>query len=101
MSTIQVRPVHPAPLTPPPGGDATSTGPIAWIVAGSAATGLVGALLLTLVVFAGATEHAITGSALLGFATGWTMLAVLSMRFTRQPQRWAVVPAAGMAVVGA
>jgi pimeloyl-ACP methyl ester carboxylesterase len=41
----------------------------------------------------------ITGSALLAFAIGWAMLAVLSTRFTSQPQRWALVPAAFMTVV--
>jgi hypothetical protein len=52
------------------------------------------------VVFAGAGEHAITGSALLGFALGWAMLAALSIRMTSQAQRWAFVPAAAMAVTG-
>ena len=32
-------------------------------------------------------------------AFGWAMLAALSTRFTSQPQRWALVPAAFMAVV--
>jgi pimeloyl-ACP methyl ester carboxylesterase len=41
----------------------------------------------------------ITGSALLAFALGWSMLALLSTRFTSQPQRWAFVPAAFMAVI--
>ena len=45
-------------------------------------------------VFAGAAEYVITGSALLAFAAGWAMLAVLSTRLTSQPQRWAYVPAA-------
>ena len=31
---------------------------------------------------------------LLGFAFGWALLAVLSVRFTDQPQRWAAAPAA-------
>ena len=67
----------------------------------SVALGLIGALFLSLVVFAGRPEHVITGSALLAFAAGWTVLAVLSTRMTTQPQRWAVVPAAYMGVVGA
>ena len=61
---------------------------------------MLGALALTLVVFAGAPEHLITGSALLALAFGWTMLAVLSIHLTSQPQRWALVPAALMAVTG-
>jgi pimeloyl-ACP methyl ester carboxylesterase len=85
-------------MSQPPAGDPGR--PIGSIVAGSIATGLVGALFLTLVVFAGDAEHVITGSALLAFAAGWAMLAVLSIRMTSQPQRWAFVPAAYMAVVG-
>ena len=68
---------------------------------GSLVAGLVLALLLVLVVFAGAREHVITGAAMLAFAFGWAMLAVLSMRRTNQPQRWALVPAVGMGIVGA
>jgi len=101
MSTVHTRPVYRTSVTTPIDGDPGPRGSIARIVAGSVATGLVGALVLTLVVFAGAAEHVITGSALLAFATGWTMLAVLSTRMTSQPQRWAFVPAAGMGVVGA
>ena len=41
------------------------------------------------------------GAALLGWALGWALLAVLSMRWSDQPQRWAVLPAALMAVAGA
>ena len=37
---------------------------------------------------------------LLGFAFGWALLAVLSVRFTDQPQRWAVAPAVFFAVAG-
>ena len=37
---------------------------------------------------------------LLGFGLGWLALAVLSARFTDQPQRWAVVPAVFMGVAG-
>jgi pimeloyl-ACP methyl ester carboxylesterase len=83
-----------------PAGSASRTGPIRRIIAGSLLTGAVLAGLLTLVVFAGALEHVITGSALLGFAAGWALLAVLSTRMTSQPQRWAFVPAAGMAATG-
>ncbi len=97
--------VRPSP-GPIEAGETTGTpgdlerGPIWRIVGGSLAVGLVGALLLTLVVFAGAPEHVISGVALLAFAFGWAMLAVLSTRYTSQPQRWALVPAAFMAGVG-
>ena len=56
--------------------------------------------MLTLGVFGGSAEHVISGSALLAFAGGWAMLAMLSTRFTSQPQRWARVPAAVMAAAG-
>ena len=82
---------------PPAGHGADPPGassPVRW------RPGLLGALALTLVVFAGAPEHLITGSALLALAFGWTMLAVLSIHLTSQPQRWALVPAALMAVTG-
>src|SRR5919199_941714 len=100
MTTLQTRPA-PAGMTARENEEPKPTGPIARIVAASVATGLVGALVLTLGVFGGAAEHVITGSALLAFAAGWTMLAVLSIRMTNQPQRWALVPAAAMGVVGA
>jgi pimeloyl-ACP methyl ester carboxylesterase len=62
--------------------------------------GLILALVLTLVVFGGATEPVINGVALLAFALGWTMLAWLSDRRTDQSQRWAYVPAIFMGVLG-
>jgi hypothetical protein len=75
-------------------------GHIGLIVAGSVLTGLIAALGLAVVVFGGAAEPVITGAVLWGFALGWAMLAVLSVRFTDQPQRWAVVPAVFMGVSG-
>src|SRR3954454_2002674 len=83
------------------GGSAAADGPIARVVAASLATGLLGAAALTLGLFGGAPEHVITGSALLAFAAGWGLLAVLSSRLTSRPQRWALGPAAALAVVGA
>jgi pimeloyl-ACP methyl ester carboxylesterase len=59
------------------------------------------ALVLVLGPFGGAQEHVIMGTALLGFALGWTLLAVLSMLWTDQPQQWAAVPAGLMALAGA
>jgi pimeloyl-ACP methyl ester carboxylesterase len=69
-------------------------------VAGSLATGLVAALLLVAAPFIPAKESAVTGAVLCGFALGWAMLAVLSVRFTDQPQRWAAVPALLMGLGG-
>jgi pimeloyl-ACP methyl ester carboxylesterase len=73
----------------------------AMIVAGSLLAGLVAALALVAGPFAGGREPAITGAIMLGFAVGWTLLAVLSVRLTDRPQRWAAVPAAAMAITGA
>jgi pimeloyl-ACP methyl ester carboxylesterase len=87
----QDRPSHPDP---------GPRGHIGWIVAGSLATGLVAALLLATASFIPAEESAVTGAVLCGFALGWAMLAVLSVRFTDQPQRWAVAPALFMGLGG-
>jgi pimeloyl-ACP methyl ester carboxylesterase len=80
--------------------DPARAGDIAWIVAGSLVTGVVAALLLVLAPFIRVQENDITGAVLWGFALGWAMLAILSVRFTDQPQRWAVVPAGFMGVSG-
>src|SRR5438477_8201458 len=76
-------------------------GRVGLIVAGSMFSGLVVALVLVVGPFGGAQEHVIMGTALLGWALGWGLLAVLSTRWTDQPQQWAVVPAALMALTGA
>jgi pimeloyl-ACP methyl ester carboxylesterase len=75
-------------------------GHIGLIVAASMFGGLILALVLTVLVFGGATEPVINGAALLAFALGWTLLAWLSERRTDQPQRWAYVPAIFMGVLG-
>jgi pimeloyl-ACP methyl ester carboxylesterase len=64
------------------------------------ATGLVAAVLLAAAPFIPAEERAVSGAVLCGFALGWVMLAVLSVRFTDQPQRWAAAPALFMGVGG-
>jgi pimeloyl-ACP methyl ester carboxylesterase len=69
-------------------------------VAGSLATGLVAALLLAAAPFIPMEKSAVTGAVLCGFALGWAMLAVLSVRFTDQPQRWAAAPALFMGLGG-
>ena len=70
------------------------------IAAMSTVIGLVSAVSLVVGPAAGAPEPVITGSTLIAFAFGWACLAGLSTRFTSQPQRWAFVPAASLAVVG-
>ena len=102
------QPAAPSSPTAPP---ATSTrrparpdpgprGHIGWIVAGSLATGLAAALLLVAAPFIPAKESNLTGAVLSGFALGWAMLAVLSVRLTDQPQRWAAAPALLMGLGG-
>ena len=75
-------------------------GRIGWVVAGSLATGVLAALVLVAAPFIQVRENDITGAVLWGFAVGWAMLALLSVRFTDQPQRWALVPAVFMGVSG-
>jgi pimeloyl-ACP methyl ester carboxylesterase len=75
-------------------------GHIGRVVAGTIIGGVVGAVVVVVGPFAGAQEHVLTGSVLLVFAVAWASLAVLSERWTDQPQRWAFVPAALMALTG-
>src|SRR6266516_6300062 len=76
-------------------------GRVGLIVAGSMFSGLVVSLVLVVGLFGGAQEHVIMGTALLGWALGWALLAVLSIRWSHQPQRWAIVPATLAALAGA
>jgi pimeloyl-ACP methyl ester carboxylesterase len=80
--------------------DSGPKGNIGWIVGGSLATGLVAALILVAAPFIPERESAITGAVLCGFALGWAILAVLSVQFTDQPQRWAAAPALFMGLGG-
>jgi pimeloyl-ACP methyl ester carboxylesterase len=73
---------------------------VGWVVCGSLSVGLLAAVLLAAAPFITPEENDVTGAVLCGFAVGWATLAVLSVRFTDQPQRWAVVPAVFMAVSG-
>src|SRR4051794_653053 len=75
-------------------------GRIGWVVAGLMTTGLVAALLFVVMPIGPATQSAVTGSVPCGLAVGWTRLAVLSLQFTDQPQRWAFAPASVMGVGG-
>ena len=89
--------------TPTPTDNHTSTAPrgrIGRVVAGSLATGLLAALLLVAAPFVPAEESRVTGAVLCGLALGWALVAVLSVRLTDQPQRWAVAPALFMGMGG-
>ena len=95
MATTTDRDLHqPRRLQPTPKGR------IGLIVAASLATGLVAALALVAAPFIPANKNALTGVVLLAFALGWALLAVLSVRFSDQPQRWAAAPAVFMALAG-
>ena len=77
-----------------------SRGRIGWVVAGSLAVGLIAALILAAAPFISPEEDDVTGAVLCGFALGWATLALLSVRVTDQPQRWAIAPALFMGVGG-
>jgi pimeloyl-ACP methyl ester carboxylesterase len=92
-----------APSAPDDESDAPSTRPrghIGWAVAAALVSGLVVGLLLVAAPFIPAEESNLTGGILCGFALGWAMLAVLSVRFSDQPQRWAAAPALFMGLGG-
>jgi pimeloyl-ACP methyl ester carboxylesterase len=100
MST-QTHPASRRHRRPEPAGDAAEQGRSAGrSIVASVLAGAVAALVLALVVFPGGTEATITGALLLGFGFGWALLATLTVRRTREPQRWAVVPAVAMATTG-
>jgi pimeloyl-ACP methyl ester carboxylesterase len=82
-----------APCAPPVGSPPRRHVPVALVVAGSAVAGFLAAVALVAAPVVPATEGALTGAVLCGFAIGWALLAVLSTRFTTQPQRWAAAPA--------
>src|SRR5215207_5455636 len=87
-------------LQQPGRGQPTAKSRIGLIVALSMAAGLIAALVLVAMPFIPAKENVLTGVVLLAFALGWALLAVLSSRFSDQPQRWAAAPAMFMAVAG-
>jgi pimeloyl-ACP methyl ester carboxylesterase len=102
-TTLAARPELRPPSDPfrPGNTHPTGHGHIGLIVAGSLLSGLVAAIVLVVGPLGRSQEHVITGGVLLAFAFGWGLLALLSTRWTSQPQRWAVVPATFMALCGA
>ena len=99
VTTIPITPTSNNQDHPPGPGPGKRPG-VVLIIAGSLAIGLVAALLLAAAPFIPPEEDAVTGAVLIGFGLGWAMLAVLSIRFTDQPQRWAAAPAAFMGLGG-
>lgn len=103
--TITSNPLHVAAAADERPGEFIHRSPagrvrIRVIVLGSVVTGAVAAVLLVSVPFGLATQSAVIGSVLCGFAVGWAMLALLTVQFTDQPQRWAFAPAVLMGVSG-
>jgi len=74
---------------------------IGGVVAGSLFAGLVAAVILPFLPLGTVDVDFATAMVLFGWAFGWALMAVLSIRFTDQPQRWAVAPAIFMALSGA
>ena len=71
------------------------------VVAGSLAAGFAAAVILPFLPVGTVDDDFATAMVLIGFALGWALMAVLSIRFTDQPQRWAVAPAIFMALSAA
>ena len=71
-----------------------------FVVAASLVIGFLLPVVLALGPAAGGGESRMTGAALLGWGVGWALIALLSGRFTDQPQRWALVPAGILSVTG-
>jgi pimeloyl-ACP methyl ester carboxylesterase len=91
---------HEVAPSPPDNQSDQPSGHIDWAVAAALATGLGLGLLLVAGPFIPAEESNLTGALLCGFALGWAMLVVLSVRFSDQPQRWAAAPAVFMGLGG-
>lgn len=70
------------------------------VVGASLIVGFLLPVVLALGPASGGGESRMTGAALLGWGIGWALIALLSVRFTNQPQRWALVPAGILGVTG-
>jgi len=102
------RPVPGQRRSPPTNGDTVAPAApggrrshVGRVVAGSLTAGFVAAVVLPFLPVGKVDVDFSTAMVLFGWALGWLLLAVLSVRFTDDPQRWAVVPAVFMAVSGA
>ena len=78
----------------------TSKDRIGLVVVISMGAGLIAAAVLVAMPLVPAKENVLTGVVLLGFALGGALLAVLSVQFSDQPQRWAAGLAAFMGLAG-
>ena len=80
--------------------DAAPAGPLGRITVAAMLIGLAAAAAAVFGIFPTASEAAVTGGALAGFALGWAFLAWATTRFTSRPQRWAWLPAALLGTAG-
>jgi pimeloyl-ACP methyl ester carboxylesterase len=87
---------HVAPAVPGP-----HRSRVGGVVAGSLAAGFAAAVILPFLPVGTVDVDFSTAMVMFGFALGWALLAFVSIRFTDQPQRWAVAPAIFMALSGA
>ena len=85
----------------PPAVPSARRSHVGGIVAGSLFAGFVAAVILPFLPADKVDADFATAMVLFGWAFGWALMAVLSIRFTEQPQRWAVAPAGFMGLSGA
>ena len=69
-------------------------------ILGSLVAGAALAVALTFTLASGGSEPLVTGSVLFAFGIGWGLMAVMSPRFSAQPQAWTAVPAAVLGSIG-
>ena len=78
----------------------TSTRSPVLAILASLVAGTVLAIALLLGPASGASEPMITGSVMFAFGLGWGLMALLSTRYSAQPQTWMVVPALFLGIIG-
>jgi len=78
----------------------TSTRSPVLAILASLVAGIVLAMALLLGPASGASEPMITGSVMFAFGLGWGLMALLSTRYSAQPQTWMVVPAMFLGIDG-
>ena len=74
--------------------------PIGLIIVGSLAAGAVMAAVAVAAPLLEAKQNILAGGVLVAFGLGWALLALLSVRYSDQPQRWAAAPAVFMGTAG-
>lgn len=78
----------------------TSTRSPVLAILASLVVGAVLAIALLVGPASGAAEPMITGSVMFAFGLGWGLMALLSTRYSAQPQSWMVVPALFLGITG-